>query len=76
MLLAFWGLWLVDGLKLPPAARFGLAGRGRRARFVHGRWLWPAWLPGSWRATVADVPFALSPEGIANRPVGAAGRPV
>jgi hypothetical protein len=25
---------------------------------------------------VADVPFALSPQGIANRPVGAAGRPV
>jgi hypothetical protein len=76
VLLTFWALWLIDGLKLPPAERFGVAGRGQRARFAHGRLLWPAWLPGGWRTTVADVPFALSPRGICNRPVGAAGRPV
>lgn len=76
VLLVFWVLWLVDGLKLPATARFGLIGRGRRAGFSYGRWLLPGWTPGAWRTTVADVPFTLSPAGICNRPAGAAGRPV
>lgn len=75
MLLVFWALWLVDGIKLPPAARFGVTGRGRRARFVFGRVLPSAWWPSGWRVVAADLPFTLSPEGICNRPAGSAGRP-
>ncbi|HEX2861974.1 MAG TPA: hypothetical protein VHN79_10055, partial [Lacunisphaera sp.] len=75
VLFVFWILWLVDGVKLPPADRFGLVGRGRRARLSYGRGLFPGWLPGNWRAGVADIPFSLSPLGISNRPAGAAGRP-
>ncbi len=75
MLLVFWALWLVDGIKLPPVARFGVTGRGRRARFVFGRLLMPGWSPAAWRVVATDIPFALSPAGISNRPVGAAGRP-
>ncbi len=75
MLLVFWALWLADGLKLPPAARFNLNGRGRRARLVFGRLLRPGWSPTGWRVLADDVPFALSPRGISNRPVGSAGRP-
>jgi hypothetical protein len=75
VLLVFWALWLVDGLKLPPAERFGIAGRGRRARLSYGRWLLPGWWPAGWRTTAADLPFSVSPAGICNRPVGSAGRP-
>lgn len=75
MLLVFWALWLVDGIKLPPVARFGVTGHGRRARMVFGRLLVPAWSPAAWRTVAADIPFTLSPAGIANRSAGAAGRP-
>ena len=75
VLLVFWALWLVDGIKLPPVARFGVTGRGRRARLVFGRLLLPAWSPTAWRTVATDIPFTLSPAGIANRPAGAAGRP-
>ncbi len=75
VLLVFWALWLADGIKLPPAARFNLTGRGRRARLVFGRLLAPGWSPTGWRALADDMPFALSPAGICNRPVGSAGRP-
>lgn len=75
MLLVFWALWLVDGIKLPPVARFGVTGRSRRGRLVFGRLLLPAWSPAAWRVVAADIPFALSPAGICNRPAGAAGRP-
>ena len=35
----------------------------------------PGVWPGSWRVAVPDVPLALSPAGLCNDPVGAAGRP-
>jgi hypothetical protein len=75
VLLVFWALWLVDGLKLPSVDRFGVAGRGGRARLSYGRLLLPGWWPAGWRTTAADVPFSVSPAGICNRPVGSAGRP-
>jgi hypothetical protein len=75
VLLVFWALWLVDGIKLPPVARFGVTGRGRRARLVFGRLLVPGWSPMAWRVVAADIPFTLSPDGICNRPAGSAGRP-
>lgn len=75
VLLVFWALWLADGVKLPAAARFGLAGAGRSARFVFGRLLLPGWSPTGWSVVADDIPFAISPVGISNRPVGAAGRP-
>ncbi len=75
MLLVFWALWLGDGIKLPPAARFGVTGRGRRARVVFGRILPSTAWPTGWRLIAADLPFTLSPEGICNRPAGSAGRP-
>lgn len=75
VLLVFWALWLTDGVKLPAPARFGLVGAGRRARLVFGRLLAPGWSPAGWRVVADDIPFALSPEGIGNRPVGSAGRP-
>ncbi len=75
VLLVFWALWLADGVKLPLAARFNLSGRGRWARLVFGRVLLPGWSPTGWRMLADDIPFALSPRGISNRPVGSAGRP-
>ncbi len=75
MLLVFWALWLVDGIKLPPVARFSVTGFGRRARLAFGRLLAPGWSPAGWRAVADDLPFTLSPAGICNRPAGSAGRP-
>jgi hypothetical protein len=75
VLLVFWALWLVDGLKLPPVARFGVVGSGGRARMSFARMLVPSWWPGGWRTTVADVPLSMSPAGISNRPVAGTGRP-
>jgi hypothetical protein len=76
----FWLLWAIDGVRIAP-----------RAIFTVAEWVWDGWLrrtwttfsrlslPGpwgsSWRVTTADVPLAISPHGICNRPVGAAGRP-
>jgi hypothetical protein len=75
VLLVFWALWLVDGIKLPPVARFGVTGLGRRARLVFGRLLAPGWSPAGWRAVADDLPFTLSPAGICNRPAGSAEAP-
>lgn len=75
MLLVFWALWLVDGIKLPPVARFGVNGAGRRARLGFGRLLLPGWSPAGWRVVAEDIPFSLAPTGISNRPAGSAGRP-
>lgn len=75
VLAVFWVLWAIDGIRLLPAEQFGLHGRRWRARFSYARWLLPGWWPTAWRATVADIPFALSPAGICNRPAGSAGRP-
>ncbi len=74
LLLVFWLLWLVDGWRLPPVARFGVTG-WKRVRLHFARLLPPPWLPTGWSTVVADIPFALSPAGIANRACGAAGRP-
>ncbi len=87
----FWLLWAIDGVKIAPRAIFTVAegwlsfggwrwrapisGRSRRGwtRFSRISALGP-W-PSSWRVTAANVPLAISPRGICNRPVGAAGRP-
>lgn len=75
VLAVFWGLWALDGLQLAPSGQFGLIGRRGRATFSFARLLRPGWAPTAWRAAVADIPFALSPAGICNRPAGGAGRP-
>jgi hypothetical protein len=72
LLAAIWLFWLVDGLRLPRRARWSFTGR---TRAVFGRWHWPSPWPSGWRAWADDVPLTLSPSGLANRPVGAAGRP-
>ncbi|MBI5382422.1 MAG: hypothetical protein HZA31_11030 [Opitutae bacterium] len=74
-LLVFWALWAADGVRLVPAAVFAIVGTRRRATLHLSRWLFPGWWPASWRASAADLPFALSPAGICNRPVGVASRP-
>jgi hypothetical protein len=47
----------------------------RKARVRYSRLSLPGILPTSWRMNVADVPLVLSPVGVCNFPVGAAGRP-
>ncbi len=78
VLAVFWALWLIDGARLAPRRAFTVVGLGRharRARAVFSRLSLPGFLPLSWRIPAADVPFACSPLGLWNRPVGAAGRP-
>ncbi len=79
VLAVFWILWALDGLRLGPRQLFTLLGRGAgrrpRAGVHYQKWSLPGPGPGSWRLTGADVPIALSPAGLCNRPVGAAGRP-
>jgi hypothetical protein len=78
VLAVFWVLWLIDGARLAPRRGFTVVGFGRaarRARAAFSRVSLPGWLPGAWRIQVADVPFAVSPDGLWNRPAGAAGRP-
>jgi len=72
----FWIAYLFDGLRRTPRARTLV----RRAA------PWPAILrhaslhllppaPWAWRFRADDPPFALSPEGLCNQPVGTAARP-
>lgn len=74
---AFWLFWLLDGVRLPARAAWVFlahrAGGATRAWFGHLHVASPS--PLGWRGIAADIPFALSPLGLANRPVGAAGRP-
>lgn len=85
----FWLLWAIDGVKIAPRAiftvaewlRFGLVvewprfGWSRNAWTLFSRLSAPGPWWSSWRVTVADVPLAISPRGICNRPAGSAGRP-
>jgi hypothetical protein len=73
----FWILWAIDGVKIAPRAIFTVTGGGwwRTVGVVFRRLSRPAWSPTGWRMTVADVPLAMSPLGVCNRPVGSAGRP-
>lgn len=75
VILIFWGLWLADGWKIATTALHHVAGRGRRARLIFGRFGQVRFWPTGWQTQVADIPFALSPAGLCNRPVGAVGRP-
>lgn len=78
VLAVFWALWLIDGARLAPRRVFTVVGFGRaarRARAVFSRLSLPGFLPAAWRIQMADVPFAVSPAGLWNRPAGAAGRP-
>lgn len=74
----FWALWAVDGWRLAPVAGFNVVAGwgGGRAGMSFGRIAWPARWPRGWRTQVSDVPLAMAAEGICNRPVGSAGRPV
>jgi hypothetical protein len=78
LLAVFWALYLYDGLYVPRRRRFSFVSwfGGRRARAIYGRFHGLAPLPSSWRAWADDPPFALSPAGIVNQPVGSCGRPV
>lgn len=73
----FWFFWLLDGAQFRPDGlwMFRAALARRRARGSFGPWQLPSFSPWGWSASERDVPFALSPAGIAARPVGAAGRP-
>lgn len=77
VLAAFWLFWLLDGVRLPSHAAWAFlahrAGGAARAWFGHLHAASPS--PLGWRSLAPDIPFALSPAGLANRPVGAAGRP-
>lgn len=72
----FWGAFLLDGLRrLPRRALFlrRTAPVPAVARFATLHLLPPA--PWTWRFTAEPPPFALSPEGICNQPLGTSGRP-
>jgi hypothetical protein len=77
VLAVFWLLWGVDGLRVARRAVFSFraGARGRNGSVSFGRAVWPSLAPWGWRVVVPDVPLALSEEGIANVPAGAAGRP-
>ncbi len=74
----FWILWAVDGARLTPRRIFTAIAGGRRAvraRVAYDRISLPGFGPASVRLVAQDVPLALSPAGVTNRRVGAAGRP-
>jgi hypothetical protein len=75
VLAVFWALWALDGVKLGRVRLFSLGGLGPRWRIRYSRWSRPGLLPFGARVQMADVPLALSPAGVCNVPVGAAGRP-
>lgn len=77
VLAVFWVLWALDGVRVPRRRVFSfvIGGTGRIARAGYARVSLPGLWPGRWRMTADDVPVSLSPAGICNRPVGAAGRP-
>ncbi len=74
----FWVLYLVDGLKILRRPRFSFVSwwGGRGTTVNHGRAHGLAPLPGGWRAWADDLPWAFSPVGLCNEPIGSAGRPV
>ena len=76
VLAIFWGAFLLDGLRRSRRATFGLsrtapAPAAARHQPIHA--LPPA--PWAWRFRADDPPWALSPDGLCNRPLGTAGRP-
>ncbi|WP_438480409.1 hypothetical protein [Oleiharenicola lentus] len=74
VLLVFWALWAADGVRFAANGLFNLFGLGRRAGVHEMTWHLPHGWPAGWRATCPDIPFSISPAGIANRAVGVAGR--
>ncbi len=76
VLAVFWALWALDGARLRPRPGFTVVGGcGRWRRAFHGKISLPGFWPGSWRMQLDDVPLAISPVGVSNRPVGSIGRP-
>lgn len=77
VVLIFWGVWAAEGFNRFRRRRFNLSGSGlggpARLQFGSLLWFWP--LPHGWRYWAMDIPFVFSPEGLANRPSGGAGRP-
>lgn len=77
LLLICWALFALNGFAWHRAPRFHFTAAlgGRRTTVRYGTWsVFSAW-PTAWRLRVSDVPVALSVDGIANLPVGAAARP-
>jgi hypothetical protein len=74
----FWVLYLIDGLQIRRRRRFSFVSwfGDRKAMVNHGRGHGLGPLPGGWRAWADDLPWAFSPAGLSNEPVGSAGRPV
>ncbi len=76
VLAVFWGAYLLDGLRRLPRPALLLrrtAPLPPVARFASLHLLPPA--PWAWRFAADNPPFALSPAGLCNQPVGTAGRP-
>ena len=72
----FWASYLLDGLHRSRRARPALVRAFPGPAVARQMPLqWPAPLPWAWRFWADDPPFALSPGGICNQPVGTAGRP-
>jgi hypothetical protein len=74
-LLAFWALWAIDQLKITRRNVFSFVAWGRRVFVSEGRLCFAGPWPGNWRVMAEDVPFSLSPAGIANRGAGQMARP-
>lgn len=73
----FWFWYFADCVKLGRKARFLLSsplGAGR-ASVREGTVAITPLLPAAWLAWSEDAPFCFSPDGLANVPVGSAGRP-
>ncbi|WP_414663492.1 hypothetical protein [Horticoccus sp. 23ND18S-11] len=76
VLAVFWALWALDGARLRPRSGFTVVGGcGRWRRAFQGKISLPGFWPGSWRVQLDDVPVAISPVGVSNRPAGSIGRP-
>lgn len=72
----FWTLWVLDGARWGKRRGFTFVGGARgRGRVGYSRASLPGVRPTGWRFAVADVPLSISPQGIANAPLGSAGRP-
>lgn len=78
LIIVFWAFYGLNGFTWQRRMVFVFTAWGGRPR---ARWTLSSWScfrpsPFGWRLKVEDVPFSLSPLGIANIPVGATARPV